>query len=115
MWLFTTMGFISAVVDRNDSTRMFVRSRNVEHLRALFPGAEVIDSVEQGMPSDYRYRVHVARTEVRDVVTEYVMQTQASNFKAAAAAEGADVAYLDALHDVWEALARTQQPEPYAW
>ena len=35
MWLFTTMGFISAVVDRNDGTLMFVRSRNAEHLRAL--------------------------------------------------------------------------------
>lgn len=103
MWIFTTKGFISAVAWRGCKRTLCVRARNVDHLRDLFPGKEIIVNQQ----ADYRYRCRVERKFFQAVIDSEIKLIEYHNFKN----QIHDHRYHDACMDVWSAMHRLQRPE----
>lgn len=101
MWLFCKSGFYSAVLDRDDPSRMLVRSRFQGDLERLFPFA----SVEHTPEADYPFRTFVPRSEWEIAVLSEAETIDYTNFKSAAH-DGTrrDGAYMS----VWGAMRRAQ-------
>ena len=77
MWLFFSDGFLSIVAHRERPNHLLVRSRNMAHLKVLFPNAEHFSLVN----SDYAHRAIVSRKEVSIVLTNYLMTMKYDNYK----------------------------------
>lgn len=107
MWIMTTKGFISAVAWRGCKRTLCVRARNVDHLRDLFPGKEIM--VNQA--ADYLYRCRIERKYFQAVIDAEIKLIDYHNFKA----QISDHRYHDALMDVWRAMHRLQEPEQRVW
>jgi len=77
MWLFFSNGFVSIVAHRGRPDSLLVRSRNMCHLKSLFPNAThfTLDY------SDYPHRSIVHRKDVAETLTNYIMCMQYDNFK----------------------------------
>lgn len=106
MWIFTNRGFISAVQHRDDKDLLMVRARRLDHLKALFPGIEIIEM----QSADYRYRVTVKRDVFSAVVLrEIEQQLTYDNFKNSIA----DHSYHDACSSVWSVMMRLQPGRSY--
>ncbi len=123
MWIFTQLGFYSAVCARQgdgrknqpvDPERMMIRARLREHLVNLverfpeeFQGCEIMKSAG----TDYAYRLFVNKAVWSAVLTKLANETEYDNFKSAVGRQqgAAGTAYLDALHDVWEVMYRLQK------
>ena len=106
MWVFTTAGFVSAVAHRDKPSVMLVRARRGEHLRALFPEAEI----ECTPHADYRYRAEVTRELWLGMMLVQLGMIDFDNFKAAIP----DADYHDACSEVWGAMHRLQ-PGSNVW
>ena len=78
MWIAMSDAFISAVEDRNDPTRLVVRARNPEHLKRLFPTAEVVITPN----ADYAARVFLPHDDFSRMLVERVDEIRYDNFKA---------------------------------
>jgi hypothetical protein len=78
MWLCFNNAFISVVADRNNSQRLLVRARRIEHLKNLF-GSDT--QILTGAGSDYKYRTFVARSVVADLARETLLKIDYDNFK----------------------------------
>lgn len=100
MWIFTKHGFISAVKHRDSDKMLIIRARKAEHLKALFPGAEIVHNGS----ADYKYRVFVGRDEFSVWLACQADEVDYPNFKNAIA----DHEYHDAAHDVWAAMRQIQ-------
>ena len=100
MWLFTTEGFISAVAHRDEPGKVLVRARRSEHLRAIFPEAEV----ECNPHADYRYRATVTRSHWLAKVLAQAGMIDYTNFKGAIP----DADYHDACQAVWAEMHKLQ-------
>lgn len=103
MWIFTTKGFISAVAWQGCKRTLCVRARNVDHLRDLFPGKEIL--VNQA--ADYRYRCRIERKYFQAAIDAEIKNLDYTNFKK----QIYDHRYHDACMDVWHAMHRLQEPE----
>ena len=118
MWLFARDGFVSIVaVDKNT---VQARARDRAHLEKLFPGHEIIATPQ----ADYPYRVILPRSFAAAFAYEQVENIDYSNFKSAAEVVVLNEEiksgkkprtwwYIDALHEVWEAVwscAKTVRP-----
>ena len=57
MWICLNDAFISAVQHRDKPNHLMVRARRREHLAAVFPEAEIIETPT----ADYRWRVVVTK------------------------------------------------------
>ena len=77
MWVFTNIGFISAVKHRNKPGKLMVRARAKHHLRQLFPQHKIRTTPD----GDYRYRVTVSRKCFKDMLREVVDSLEYDNFK----------------------------------
>ncbi|MCL2101982.1 MAG: hypothetical protein FWH22_09760 [Fibromonadales bacterium] len=100
MWLFTKNSFISIVQHREQPDNLCVRARNRKHLARLFPA--MTDSIQETPDADYRFRLVVSKTEMAQVISDYIIHDlQYDNFKAAQ--EKGESAWSGFLHDVWAA------------
>lgn len=112
MWLFTRYGFFS-VVQVPGGHLMQIRARNPEHLRLLREDFRYLrrQAIIRTPRADYGFRIVVRRTTVVRLAAELAVQIEWPNFKneALVGYEGAD-AYIDALHEVWAVMRRTQRP-----
>lgn len=89
MWVFTTAGFVSAVEDREDSTRVVVRSRDRESLETVAAGIEVtygesdlVENILVDAGTDYQYRVSVLKVDFGNYLLHEVLNyLDYSNFK----------------------------------
>jgi hypothetical protein len=100
MWLFTTEGFVSAVAHRNKSGVLLVRARRGEHLRALFPEAEI----ECTPHADYRFRAEITREVWLGKMLAQLAMIDYDNFKAAIP----DAEYHDVCNEVWGTMHKLQ-------
>lgn len=111
MWLFSRYGFFSAVAEPRETGRVMVRARSKGHLVALkkrFPvlGPLRIYTTPQ---RDYKYRLLVCRAIWSDIVAAVALEVTYSNFKdEARRTRSFDSAYIEALHDVWTVMYRSQ-------
>lgn len=104
MWVFTNIGFISAVAHRTKRDHLMVRARRLEHLQAIFPGIEV----HQTNNADYKYRVVIHRDLLAAVINKEIDGMQYDNFKNSIS----DHAYHDACSQVWRVM-HALQPGSY--
>jgi hypothetical protein len=106
MWIFTSTGFVSAVVHRDDSEQIVVRARDRESLAPLIErtGAEL--NPWEG--SDYAFRIVMPRTEFTAWVAEQADAVDYTNFKSSAHQRRGG-AFADVLHDVWDVMYRFQR------
>ena len=122
MWLFTSIGFFSAVCAKADGGKgrgidtdtIMVRARVKAHLLRLlaeYPtmGRKPEDIVES-TTNDYRWRVFVPKVTWACVVAELADRTDYSNFKNEAHDQwpGDPHGYADMLHRVWSSHAGIQ-------
>jgi hypothetical protein len=101
MWIFTSTGFVSAVVHRDDPDRIVVRGRDLASLEPLIArtGAEV----DPWRGSDYAHRIVVPRTEFTAWVAEQADAIDYTNFKSSAHRRRGG-AFADVLHEVWSVM-----------
>lgn len=72
MWLFTTQGFYSVVADRDDETRVLVRARAEEDLKAheqQIPDIEIHETLGPDHDSSSRTPSRCVRAQIADDVT----------------------------------------------
>lgn len=101
MWIFTSTGFVSAVVHRDDPDLIVVRARDRESLDALIErtGAEV-NPWEGG---DYAFRIVVPRDEFTAWTAEQAEAIDYTNFKDSAA-DRRGGGFVKALGEVWRTM-----------
>tara|TARA_B100001287_G_C22365843_1_gene381896 strand:- start:54 stop:374 length:321 start_codon:yes stop_codon:yes gene_type:complete len=76
MWLYTDQGHVSVVADRNNDKKVFVRARNRISL-LHFWHHKVIEKKN----ADYKYRVHILKTEFAQYMYDYISKMEYDNFK----------------------------------
>jgi hypothetical protein len=86
MWLMTNRGFFSIVEDRDDPSRLLVRSRHQDDIGFFFQ--KVLDNhpdfsgnTFSQVHSDYPYRLFAPREYVMEVVVDYMNNIDYDNFK----------------------------------
>lgn len=113
MWVFTETGFVSAVVHRDDETKLMVRARDRKSLDGLvdLAGVKVIDTPT----GDYPHRVVVSKDQFQQWVTSSVDEMSYPNFKSRVAViRGSE--FAGPLHDVWDAMHGVEEdPNRKGW
>jgi hypothetical protein len=112
MWLFTKIGFFSAVEVVGDPSHIQVRARVKDDIVAL---AEEVDRVCGERPkiiestdSDYRFRIVITRPEWEKVGASLVADIDYSNFKSRVLRPGIDRLRALSYHEVWSVMAGLQ-------
>jgi len=105
MWIFTSTGFVSVVVHRDDDTRLVVRGRDRASLASLRARTDAPLDPWQG--HDYAHRVVVTRAEFEAWLATEVEAITYTNFKTSAQLRRGG-RYAQVLHDVWEVMAAFQ-------
>ncbi|HEV2326444.1 MAG TPA: hypothetical protein VGS10_21075 [Terracidiphilus sp.] len=121
MWVFTRYGFVSiACASKHDGSvdeaRVMVRARLREHLENLcerFPNSEMAKvPILNDAGTDYRFRVVIPKSEWATILNELALEQTWTNFKNEASRfarlKKTSSSYVDALHDVWQVMARLQ-------
>ena len=101
MWIFTDSGFVSAVCTERGSSKIKVRSRDLESLRPLIDqtGSDVIKTPN----ADYPYRVIISKDEFGVFLAMSLELMEYTNFKSEVqATRGYDFAH--ALSSVWSTM-----------
>jgi hypothetical protein len=106
MWIFTSTGFVSAVVHRDHPDLIVVRARDLASLEPLIArtGAEL--NPWKGW--DYAYRIVVPRTELAAWVAEQAVAIDYTNFKDSAR-ERRGGEFVHALGKVWSVMSAFQE------
>jgi hypothetical protein len=114
MWIVTDRGFFSFVVDRKDSSQLWLRARVREDLARNFPGVEIIEKPG----SDYVFRAKVSKEVVAKRMAEMIMEADITgHFKDVAKSRSAKPEYGDrgtAYYAFWTAMAKLQPYAPYS-
>jgi len=106
MWIFTSTGFVSAVVHRDDPDLIVVRARDLASLAALIErtGAEV--NPWEG--SDYAFRIVLPRSVFASWTAEQATAIDYTNFKSSAERLRGGT-FAETLHEVWDVMYAFQQ------
>lgn len=99
MWLYTDQGHISVVADRDNDKKVFVRARNRLSLVA-FMGKHTIILKKK---ADYKYRVHILKTEFAQYLYDYISKMEYDNFKGHLLHTGMDTKEYKVYTDVYHA------------
>ena len=102
MWIFTSNAFVSIVEDRNDKSRLLVRARDKDAIKAIFPNADS----KHTLYSDYPYRAYVDRVEVAETMKRNVMGIDYDNFKNSIPAS--NHIFHNACMKVWSVMRKMQ-------
>jgi hypothetical protein len=68
MWIFTNLGMISIVADRNNPDHLLVRAREKGTIEALFS----VKKVKETKSADYRFRLSIPAGDVGKVLAEHI-------------------------------------------
>jgi hypothetical protein len=107
MWIFTKLGFASAVENFNDSNQLVVRFRCWEDACKYSEtlGTTVLDTPD----GDYRYRLATSKEEWGCLLSKFSSEIDYPNFKSAVLRE--DSSRSVAYHRVWEDMLDFQLSE----
>lgn len=115
MWLMTTYGFYSVVVDGQDKTgsNVLVRARTKTHLTNLGKRFKTLlgkYQITETLNSDYRWRISVDQTVWSEVTRLLSLEIEYDNFKGEVHKKlRNDEGYMDALHQVWGVMFEYQR------
>lgn len=106
MWIALNNGFVSITQPRPQQVPsklklidpLQVRARKLEHLTALFPGAEVFENVG----TDYQFRVFIERSRVATRIAQVIGGLNYNNFKNSVR----DDELHDAYSSIWGTMMR---------
>ena len=98
MWLYTDQGHVSVVADRNNDKKVFVRARNKMSL-LYFWDHKVIEKKD----ADYKYRVHINKTEFAQYMYDYISKLEYDNFKGHLLHSGVSTDEYKVYSDVYNA------------
>lgn len=105
MWIMFKDAFFSVVDKAVKPACLVVRARRPGDIERYFPGAQVAETPG----NDYLFRAEIRREDVAAMLTRYVMELDAPNFKASVK----DEALHDAYVGVWGIMGRLQPGGPY--
>jgi len=112
MWLMTKQGFYSIVQHKQLEDRFMVRSRarkDLANLKVLLGdtlgGVEVVETPH----NDYRYRIIVTGEQKAAILDALGKEIDYPNFKSEIARRPDQADKLDAYHDIWAVMYRTQK------
>lgn len=97
MWIATNFGWFSAVEDRDDEKRVYVRSRDLSQMEKLSVYLETKPKITKNISADYRYRIHITKDELKILMSELIDTIDYDNFKNSVK----DKRLHQALSDVW--------------
>ncbi len=112
MWIFTTLGFFSIVVDSRQPAgkRVAIRARNRGDLVALktaYPKAG-LSKVFASEFTDYPVRCYLPRERLPALLAKLGEDVEATNFKSAVALEQGP-ARAKVYHEVWHTLLQLER------
>jgi len=123
MWMFTKLGFITAVAARKgngepwqpvDPDRIAIRTRTrqqLENLIARFPDDLGGVPIWDDPLADYRYRIFVPKPTWVRIAAELADEIDYDRFKPAITNFPGSKEYHDRLLDVWAVMMRSQHKE----
>ncbi|MGV7223974.1 MAG: hypothetical protein ACQ9MH_20920 [Nitrospinales bacterium] len=100
MWICLNNAFISAVQHREKPDHLMVRARMREHLAAVFPNVEIIETTK----ADYRWRVVAPKNAFKKAVNHSIDSIDYDNFKNSVE----DHNLHDCYSKVWGVMHRLQ-------
>ncbi|TXC45637.1 hypothetical protein, partial [Salmonella enterica] len=107
-------GFFSFVVDRKDSSQLWLRARVREDLARNFPDAEIIEKPG----ADYLFRAKVSKEAVAKRMAEMIMEADITgHFKDVAKQRSSTPTHgsrSSAYYAFWTAMAALQPYAPYS-
>jgi len=108
MWIFTVDGYYSAVEDKDDPSRIMVRSRQESDLKNLIKRLDREDlDLLVSTDSDYAFRIFIPRELWISYLESSGQELNYTNFKARAIAPGDHCRY-DTYHNIWRELKNWQ-------
>lgn len=116
MWMFTQYGFYSIVVDTTCRPKLMVRSRDRRHLVNLKKRFPLIRNaaIASCSKKDYPFRIHVTPRQWSKIAAKLAYEVNYPNFKDQSSKRRKNLgdAYVESLHEVWQALRDATAPEP---
>ena len=97
MWLVLSDAYLSIVADPKHPTKLLVRGRLPNDIKAVFPTAELFTKMDY----DYKYRALVERTEVAKVIAAKLTAIDYTNFKDTVPSGPRHDAYFRIWHDMY--------------
>ena len=110
MWVFTKIGFFSAVEHKARRGCIIVRARRREHLEALADKTGVSWKIESTPERDYPFRAEMSSASWALVLSTLAREIDYPNFKDAAK-KGHSKHWREALLDVWGVMVNWQRKE----
>ena len=90
MWIAWNDAFLSIVVDKNNSDRLWVRARRrIDLENVVGRSAEILETPER----DYRFRASLSRPQLKELVCDRIDRLDYGNFK--------DSVRNEDLHDLY--------------
>lgn len=105
MWIFTKLGFVSAVLDKDDPDTMMVRARERTHLETLLPGRPIVEL----SPADYPFRAFMPKAEFVEWLTKQAEAIDYPDFKSAIPHGPISDTYYQACSRVWGVMHDIQR------
>ena len=105
MWIFTKRFFCSVVSQNNNM--LVVRFRTYEHAKQ-FKKISGCEKIFKTYGRDYRYRVVIDKTKFAKIISNVIADIDYFNFKDAVLTRGAGKNEMEAMYDVWLAMANLQ-------
>lgn len=98
MWLFTDTGYVSAVVSKEDRTKMSVRARDKKSLEGFVEmfGVKIVELKNR----DYEYRVYITKEQLSAWLITRVEELNYDNFKTQVT-KTRGYEFAEPLHGVW--------------
>ncbi len=100
MWIATNFGWFSTVEDRDDKEKVYVRARDLTQLNQLTKFLDFETEIVRFDSADYRYRIHITKSQFKKLVSDLVDHIDYDNFKNSIT----DKTLYQALTDVWSVM-----------
>lgn len=111
MWIASTKGWFSVVIDNQRPGRMLVRARCRQDIANLYEANKDLASIEKPTSDesrDYRYRMSVDCEDWLRLAERLAAGVDYSNFKSAVAKQPTQQNKTEAYHQVWAIMHHVQ-------
>jgi hypothetical protein len=109
MWLFTDTGFVSAVVSKEDHTKISVRARDKKSLESFVKMFKV--KIVELQARDYEYRVYITKEQLNKWTSTRIEELNYDNFKTQVT-KTRGYEFADPLHGVWAEMLAVSDKKP---
>ena len=109
MWLFTDTGYVSAVISKEDRTKISVRARDKKSLQSFVKmfGVKIVELKAR----DYEYRVYITKEQLKEWTNARIEQMDYDNFKTQVT-KTRGYEFAEPLHGVWYEMLAVSDKRP---